>query len=133
MSNANIALVQGFYAAFGRGDVAPIIAALAPNVDWSVNGRDSDYPVFGTWKTPAKVQEFFKLVDQYENFTDFSPRDFYAVDEKVFVLGHYAGSVKNTGKKFASDWVHVFTIHNGKVLSFSEFNDTHQFVSAYRA
>ena len=32
MSNANVALVQGLYAAFGRGDVADIIASLAPDV-----------------------------------------------------------------------------------------------------
>jgi uncharacterized protein len=132
MSNANITLVQSLYAAFGRGDVATIIAALDPNVDWTVNGRSSDYPMLGNWKTPAKVQEFFQGVDQYEKFTDFSPRDFYAVDERVFVLGHYAGSIKKTGKPFASDWVHIFTIRNGKVLAFREFNDTHQFVAAYR-
>ena len=103
-----------------------------PNVDWTVNGRSSDYPMFGNWKTPAKVQEFFRGVDQYEKFTDFSPRDYYAVDERVFVLGHYAGSIKNTGKPFASDWIHIFTIRNGKVVEFREFNDTHQFVAAYR-
>ena len=132
VSNPNIALVQSIYAAFGRGEVATIIAALAPNVDWTVNGRSSDYPMFGNWKTPAKVQEFFQGVDQYEKFTDFSPRDYYAVDEKVFVLGHYAGSIKTTGKPFASDWIHIFTIHGGKVIGFREFSDSHQFVAAYR-
>ena len=132
MSDANIALVQSLYAAFGRGDVAAIIATLAQNVDWTVNGRNSDYPMFGNWKTPAGVQEFFQGVDQYEKFTDFSPRDYYASGEKVFVLGHYAGSIKTTGKPFASDWVHIFTIHNGKVIGFREFSDSHQFVAAYR-
>jgi ketosteroid isomerase-like protein len=132
VSNPNVSLVQSLYAAFGRDDVATITAALAPNVDWTVNGRNSDYPVFGNWKTPAQVQDFFKLVAEYEGFTDFSPRDFHAVDDKVFVLGHYAGLIKKTGKPFASDWIHVFTIHNGKVLSFREFNDSHQFVAAYR-
>lgn len=132
MSNPNIAFVQSLYAAFGRGDIATIVAALAPNVDWTVNGRSSDYPAFGNWKTPAKAQEFFQTVDQYEAFTDFSPQDYYAVDERVFVLGRYAGSIKKTGKPFASDWIHIFAIRNGKVLSFREFNDTHQFVAAYR-
>jgi uncharacterized protein len=132
VSNPNIALVQSVYAAFGRGDIATIIAALAPNVDWTVNGRSSDYPGLGHWKTPAKVEEFFHFVDQNEKFTEFSPRDYYAVDERVFVLGHYAGSMKKTGKPFASDWIHIFTIHSGKILSFREFSDTHQFVAAYR-
>jgi len=132
VSNPNVTLVQGLYAAFGRGDVAAIVAALDANVDWTVNGQQSDYPVLGNWKTPAGVQDFFRLVAEYEVFSEFSPRDFYAVDDKVFVLGRYAGKIKNTGKPFASNWVHIFTIRNGKVLSFLEFNDTHQFVSAYR-
>jgi ketosteroid isomerase-like protein len=132
VSNPNVTLVQGLYGAFGRGDVATIVAALDASVNWTVNGHQSDYPVFGNWKTPAQVQSFFGLVAEYEAFTDFSPRDFYTVDDKVFVLGHYAGSIRKTGKKFASDWIHIFTIRNGKVLSFREFNDTHQFVAAYR-
>jgi uncharacterized protein len=132
VSNPNIALVQSLYAAFGRSDVPTIIAALAADVNWTVNGSSNEYPCFGTWKTPAHVQDFFRLVAETENFTDFSPRDFYAVDEKVFVLGHYAGSVRKTGKRFASDWIHIFTIRGGKVISFREFNDTHQFASAYK-
>ncbi len=132
MSNPNVAMVQGLYATFGRADVAAILAVLDPNVDWTVNGRSSDYPVFGNWKTPAGVQDFFKLVAEYENFTEFSPRDIYAADDKVFVLGHYAGKINKTGKSYASDWIHIFTVRNGKVLSFREFNDSHQFVAAYR-
>jgi hypothetical protein len=124
--------VQSLYAAFGRGDIATIVAALAPNVDWSVNGRNTDYPAFGTWKTPAQVQDFFRLVAEHENFTDFSPREFVAADDKVFAFGHYAGTIKKTGKPFASDWLHVFTIRSGKVEKFREYTDTHQFVAAYR-
>jgi hypothetical protein len=30
MSTANVTFVQGLYAAFGRGDIATIIAGLAP-------------------------------------------------------------------------------------------------------
>jgi ketosteroid isomerase-like protein len=39
MSATNIAFVQSLYAAFGRGDIKAVIAGLAPDVDWTVNGR----------------------------------------------------------------------------------------------
>ncbi len=39
MSNGNITLVQSLYAAFGRGDIATIVAAMAPDVNWEVVGR----------------------------------------------------------------------------------------------
>ena len=54
MSNANVALVQGLYAAFGRGDVADIIAGLAPDVHWESGGRRSDFPTFGPRKGPSR-------------------------------------------------------------------------------
>src|SRR4051794_39018340 len=98
MSNANIAQVQSLYAAFGRGDVATIIRGLSPDADWQSVGRKSDYPVFGPRRGAAEIQDFFKFVADNEDFADFSPREFYAADEKVFVLGSYTLTMKKTGK-----------------------------------
>src|SRR4051794_33043346 len=108
MSNANVATVQSMYAAFGRGDVATILNAASPDIDWHCNGRPSDYPTFGPRKGHQEVGEFFRLVAETGDFSEFSPREFYADGDHVFVLGHYALSVRKTGKKVASDWCHVF-------------------------
>jgi ketosteroid isomerase-like protein len=48
------------------------------------------------------------------------------------VLGHYAWKIRKTGRSVASDWAHIFTVRNGKVVRFREFNDTAQFAEAYR-
>jgi uncharacterized protein len=133
MSNANTALVQSLYAAFGRGDIATIINGLASDVDWGVNGRRNDYPLLGNWKGQGEVQKFFKLVAETENFSDFSPQDFHASGDLVLVLGHYAGSIKKTGRNFSCDWVHVFTVRGGKVTKFREYTDTAQFSEGYRS
>src|SRR5262245_44905517 len=90
MSNANVTLVQNFYAAFGRGDVATILAALDPAIDWSSVGRPVDYPVFGPRKGVAAVQQFFQQVAEYEEFSEFSPQEFHPSGDKVFVQGRYA-------------------------------------------
>ena len=132
MSAANIALVQGLYAAFGRGDIAHIVAALAPDVSWQVIGRPSDYPTFGARKGQPAVSEFFRLVAENQDATDFSPRDFHAAGDMVFVLGHYAWKIRKTGKAVDSDWVHIFAVKNGKVTAFREFTDTAQYAQAYR-
>jgi len=132
MSAANIAFVQSLYAAFGRGDIATIINGLAADVDWTVNGRRKDYPLLGNWKGPAGVQTFFQGVAEHEEATEFSPREFFAAEDRVCVLGHYAWKIRKTGRAVASDWVHIFTIRNGKVVKFREFNDTAQFAEAYR-
>jgi uncharacterized protein len=91
MSAANIALVQSLYAAFGRGDIATIIAALSANVDWRVNGRPEDYPLFGPRKGPNAVEDFFRRVAEMHDFSEFSPREFHAVDDKVIVIGGLSG------------------------------------------
>ena len=74
MSNANITLVQGLYAAFGRGDIATIVAGLTQDIDWQTLGPARDYPTFGQRKGKAAVQEFFAQVAATEEFSDFSPR-----------------------------------------------------------
>lgn len=132
MSNANIALIQSLYAAFGRGDVTGLIAGLTPDIDWQTVGSAKDYPTFGNRKGAAAVQQFFQQVAENEEFSDFSPREFYAADDKVFVLGSYAGKIKKTGKPFGGEWVHVFTVKSGKVAKFREHTDTAQFVDGYR-
>ncbi len=132
MSNANITLVQVLYPPLGRGDTAHIVAAMAPDVSWQVIGRPSDYPTLGARKGQPAVSEFFKLVAENQDATDFSPRDFHASGEMVFVQGHYAWKIRKSGKAVASDWVHIFTVKNGRVTAFREFTDTAQFAQAYR-
>ena len=132
MSNANIALVQSLYAAFGKGDVTSILNSLTTDVSWCSGGRPSDYPGFGLRKGQAAVGEFFKIVADNNEFAHFSPREFHAAEDKVFVLGDYAMTLKKTGKTFASDWCHVFTVKGGKVTAFREFLDTALAAEAYR-
>ena len=132
MSNANIAFVQSLYAAFGKGDVASVVNGCAPDVDWQSVGRPSDYPGFGPRQGQAAVGDFFKIVGENNDFHRFSPNEFYTAEDKVFVLGDYAMTLKKSGKKFASEWVHIFTIRGGKVAKFREFLDTAQAAEAYR-
>jgi ketosteroid isomerase-like protein len=132
MTQANIATVQSMYAAFGKGDIASIINRLTQDVQWHSGGRSSDFPAFGPRKGPKEVQAFFQIVAENDDFSHFSPREFYSAGDKVFVLGDYAMTLKKSGKTFESDWIHIFTFRDGKVSQFREFTDTAKFVEAYR-
>jgi len=123
MSNANVALVQGLYAAFGRGDVADIIASLAPDVHWESGGRASDFPTFGPRKGPSEVQAFFGQVAENLDFSDFTLREFCPCGDKVFVPGFYAATMRKSGKSAACEWVHVFTVRDGKVSRVEVWRD----------
>jgi hypothetical protein len=133
MSNANVSLVQSLYAAFGRGEIPTIIAAMAPDVDWSLIGRQDDHPLFGARSGSSQVQEFFKMLAELQESVSFTPKEFYASDDRVFVLGHYNWKIRKTGRHAESDWCHIFTVKNGKITKFLEFTDTAQFAEAVRA
>jgi hypothetical protein len=57
-----------------QGDIATIVAAMAPDVDWQVIGQTSDFPTFRAAQVPRAVQEFFGLVGNNLTFSEFSPR-----------------------------------------------------------
>lgn len=56
-----------------------------------------------------------------------------AAADNVIVLGRTLARVKSTGKKFDSEWIHVFTFKDGKLERFQEFYDTAVIVEAFAA
>jgi uncharacterized protein len=132
MSNANVMLVKGLYAAFKRGDIATIIGAMTDDAEWHVHGREKEFPTVGRFSGPNGVKEFFGRVGEHLDSTDFSPEEFHAAGDRVFVLGRYAWTVRTTGKPVAAHWCHIFTVRNGKVSALAEFTDTAAFAEASR-
>lgn len=120
----NTQLVQSAYAAFGRGDIPGVIATLAPAVEWqAIVGAGAHVPTTGLRRGIEGVQRFFTDLAGSVEFSQFEPREFFAGGDKVVVLGAYAGKSKMTGRTFASDWVMVFTVRDGKVVQFREYAD----------
>jgi ketosteroid isomerase-like protein len=120
----NTQLVKDAYAAYGRGDVAGVLSCMSPQIDWelaSVPGLSFT----GKRKGSKEVEEYFRLADAARTMRAFEPREFIAQGNKVVVLGSGAWTVKDTGRDFASDWVHVFTIEDGRIAAFREFLDSH--------
>jgi steroid delta-isomerase-like uncharacterized protein len=131
-TEANIALVQSMYAAFGRGDIPAIVAACAPDIAWEVVGPAKDFPLFGVRHGSAEVERFFRQLPEVHAFTEFSPENFVAGGDTVVAIGHYSFTLNSNGRHVATEWVHVFTLHDGTVARFREFTDTAQMVDAYR-
>jgi uncharacterized protein len=119
----NTALIKQAYAAFGRGDVQGVLDTLDPHVVWmAVTGASPAVPMGGERRGVGAVGEFFKTLAKSLTFEVFDPREFVAQGDKVVVLGYYKARTVS-GRPFASDWVMVFTVANGKVTRFQEFTD----------
>src|SRR3954471_1106060 len=86
----NIELIQSLYAMFGRGDVAAIVASTTPDVTWGLDGRPTDMRFLRQFKGQAGVQEFFQVLADVHDITSFTPQEFYADADRVFVIGRYS-------------------------------------------
>jgi ketosteroid isomerase-like protein len=131
-ANPNIALVQSLYAAFMRGDIETILSASTPDVTIGLDGRPSDVPMLGHHKGHAGMRDFFRILAETHDITSFSPQEFYADADKVFVAGHYTWVMKPSGLKGGSDWFHIWTIRNGKAAACRSLNDTALLAEAWR-
>ena len=133
MAKDALSVVQDVYGAFGQGDIPAILGMLTEDVAWGVEGRAGDYPTFGPRRGPAGALAFFQAMGEVEDVTAFEPRTFHPSGDTVLVQGRIAMNLKNNGKTLDYDWVHNFTVRDGKVAGFKELYDTAMVVEAYRS
>jgi ketosteroid isomerase-like protein len=127
----NTELVKQGYQHFKNGDIQGLLGLLSEDVEWT-QFEIEGVPFSGTRRRPERVGEFFSQVFDTEEPLHFEPSEFVAQGEKVVALGHYAWRVKSTGREYETDFVHVFTVRDGKVAKYQEFMDTAVVGAAYR-
>lgn len=130
--SANVQVVMQLYSAFGRGDVATILGILADDIDWLFVGRPEDVPFAGSHRGHQQMIKFFTLVGQTAEVQEFGPNEIMAFDDKVLVLGHERVRVRATDRVFETDWLHLFTLQDGKIVRLREYYDTAAMAAAYR-
>jgi hypothetical protein len=105
---------------------------LADEVEWFVPGPKQILPWAGLRKGREQVAQFFAEYTQTAETQQFEPREFIAQGERVVVLGYRRDHVKATGRIFESEWVQVFSLRAGKIVSFRGYIDTAAIVAAFR-
>jgi ketosteroid isomerase-like protein len=121
----NTKVVQAGYAAFGSRDIPALLDLLDDSVVWQgVVGSAPEVPTSGVRTGKQAVADFFRAVDENQNFNSFEPQQFVAQGDTVVVLGHYNVTHKTTGGNVDTDWVMIFKLANGKIVSFKEFADS---------
>ena len=118
----NVQIVQECYKKFGEGDVAGILATCAEDVAWET--PEIENATFGGRRSGhAGASEFFSRMAAEEETTKFEPKEFIAQGDRVVALGTYGATARETGRSYETEWVHVFTVKDGKITSFQEFFD----------
>lgn len=126
----NLQLVQQNYAAFGQGDLPTLLNNLADDVVW-FSRYTSNVPFAGEWQGHSGVTQFFTQVGESLEVQDFGIEEFIAQNDKVVVLGYEKVKVKSTGAEYKNEWVHVWTLKDGKAVKVKTYNDTATVAAAF--
>ena len=122
-------VVQNFYAALGRGDVAAVLGLLDPQVEWTEAERFPYYS--GTWHGPQAVLDNLlkRLAQDWEGFSA-TADDFLVDGNRIVAFGAYAGKYGRTGKSMTAPFAHLWTVGDGKLTRFLMYTDTAKILEA---
>jgi uncharacterized protein len=121
--SAALQIVKQAYDAYGRGDIPAILKLVAEKTDWMFVGPAS-LPYAGVRTTRSEVAEFFKAVGGVDETAVSQPQEFIATGEHVTVLGRRTVTARGSAKSFETDWVHIFTVKDGKITRWRSFSNT---------
>jgi uncharacterized protein len=127
----NAETVQEAYNNFNTGNIQALLDQLSDNVTWELPEIEG-VPLAGKRTGREGVKEFFETLSRDQDVLEFEPIESLAQGDKVVSLGHYKWRVKSTGREYASNFVHVFTVRNGKITGFREHFDTAVVAAAYQ-
>ena len=133
MSTANKALIESLYAAVAQGDIPTFFGAMDPQIVWT-EAENFLYADRNPYVGPQQIGDgvFGRLLTEWSGFT-VTPEQMVADDESVAVVGRYAGTNNATGVPVHAQFVHVWTIREGRITRFQQFTDTLQFARASQA
>lgn len=127
---ANIDFIKQCYDAYMKADAPRLLSYMAPDVVWEI--PEMPGMAFSGKRTGhAEVAEFFRLVAEGQELRRFEPQEFFAHGDRVVVLGTNDWTIRANGVDLSADWAHIFTVRDGKVVSFRQMLDTHQAVEAH--
>jgi uncharacterized protein len=127
----NAATVQQAYHNFKTGNIQGLLDQMSDNLTWELPEIDG-VPFAGKRTGRDGVKDFFATLARVQDVLEFEPLESLAQGDKVVSLGHYKWRVKDTGQEYASDFVHVFTVRDGKIIGFREHFDTAVVAAAYQ-
>ena len=122
MTNPQL-IIQEHYSASGRGDLDGMVAAFAPDIEWT---EMDGFPYAGTYRGVDEIKEkvFGRLGSEWDDYQAV-PEELVAADDHVVAFGTYSGTFTATGKAMRARFVHHWTVRNGQIVRFEQFTDTH--------
>ncbi len=131
-ADENTRLVQSAYEAFGRGDMAALAEVMADDIEWVNPGDPAGDPNAGTFNGREAVLGWFGGLASTLDFTTFEPREFIAQNDTVVSLVYAEATARDTGRALVNHEAHVWTLRDGKIARFKNYQDTAAVAAAHR-
>lgn len=125
------AVVHEFFAAFGRGDRAALMALVAPDAVWHVQGA-AEVPWTGHWSGHAEIGRFFAILAEQLEPRAFDVAQVVTQGRHVAAFGTLRFLVRSTGREFAGHWAIHFEVRDGRVWRYRMHEDSHAVAIAFR-
>lgn len=125
-------IVLKIYEDFSQGNIPEILNTFSDDIEFTFQGPDG-IPIKKAYHGRGDAEKFFQTLGESLEVQDFSTESIIASGDKVVVLGHERMKVKSTGKVYATQWAHVWTLNKGQVTEFFEYTDSAAIAEAFRA
>lgn len=127
----NMAVIDGMYQSFAKGDVPAVLASMDPNIVWN-EAEGNAYADGNPYKGPDAVLKgvFGRLGAEWDGFKLVDIHLHEMSNNRVLATLRYNGAFKKTGKKMDAQAAHLWKLNNGKVVTFQQYVDTKQLAEA---
>lgn len=118
-----------------QGNLAGVFAALADDVEYTVNSRDTVTAEAIPWSTTfhgkQQVEAFFERLMRNFDVLDFRLDKVLADGDTAAAFGHFKYRAKGTGKDCQTDWCARFTVRGGRISHYHFFEDSYAIARAF--
>jgi ketosteroid isomerase-like protein len=129
----NVSMVKELYDALGRSDTSSVLNMFADDAIAHGPAPADVLPWGGVHNGREGVAELLKVLGESLEDEQFEQHEFIAQRNKVVVLGYAKGHAKPTGRPYEIEFVHVWSVRNGKFSELRVYNNTAALVEALRS
>jgi ketosteroid isomerase-like protein len=108
-----------------------LVELLDPDVEW-FQAEGHPYAGKGPWRGPAQVVEKVAnpINEEWDGFLTYVDEYLECGPETVVVLGRYKGRYTKTGRTIDAPVCTVYTVRNGRIVTWRQYTDTAQIRAA---
>ncbi|WP_298145762.1 nuclear transport factor 2 family protein [Flavobacterium sp.] len=126
----NIEVVKKMYQLFAEGDTEKIKAIFDENLKWNMM---VGFPNGGQYiGIEAVFENVFGYLSKYWDTWKAISTRYIETEEGVFVIGHYEGTYKKTGKAVKADFASEYKVKDGKITEYNQYTDTALVIDAMK-